>query len=445
MQTLDFERRVETIQGWLKAVQHYATGSPEDAKVLLPQVMSELAVALEELSVATEELQVQNQELTAAYEALELKRRHYQELFEFAPDAYLVTDMAGVIRDANRAATRLFKREHRFLVGKPLAIYIPHEDRQNFYERLNDKSSLSLSPEWEARIEPREGEQLPVAIATSPIYNNQHLITGFRWLLHDLTERKRAELVRQELKAEKEVSELKSRFIRTMSHEFRTPLNVIQMASSLLERYGRVWSVEEQERCLQRIPSAVRSLTQMLEKILTYGKTEANQLEFNPQWLNLEQVCINTVNLYRSQIASDRQIFFDCQGDCATVYFDSMLIQQILDNLLSNALKYSPSDRPVYLRLNCQTDQVVIQVQDEGIGIPPEDRSRLMQPFHRGGNVENKPGTGLGLAIVQQAVMLHRGTIQVDSQLDVGSTFTITLPIHWVDNNLDGNGHDSNH
>ncbi|MBE9180862.1 PAS domain-containing sensor histidine kinase [Oculatella sp. LEGE 06141] len=431
MEALDFEREIQAVQGRLAVMRQCASTSSALPPDLTPLAIGELSTSLEELYTAAEELYVQHEELSEAYRVLELKWGQYQELFEFAPDAYLVTDAAGVIRNANQAASALLKIEPKFLSGKPLVLFVAASDRLLFSTRLSQLAHLALLDPWLLHLQCRNGEVAKVEATVSLVCDSDGQPTAFRWQLRHSPDRTQPPTGRNHsYTAEQELSDLKARFVRTMSHEFRTPLHVIQMASHLLERYGHNLSQEQQQQCLQKIPLAVRSLTRMLEKILAYGKTQASPPTVAPRCLNLYQFCRDLVEPYQANATGVERIHLDWVGNCEFVEFDPSLLQQILNNLLSNALNYSAAESIVYLRLTCEPEQLIVQIQDQGIGIPLDEQARLVLPFHRAHNAETIPGTGLGLTIAQHAVEVWGGTIAIESELNQGSTFTVWLPLH---------------
>lgn len=277
-----------------------------------------------------------------------------------------------------------------------------------------------------------------------------------------IIQRKQAEgEIRKALIHEKELTELKSRFITMTSHEFRTPLTTIQSSAELLEHYGKRWTEEKKLTHLHRIQASVKHMTRLLNDILIIGKADAGKLELNLVPLDLENFCCTLVEELQLNDTNQHIINFTCNSgvgkddaergrrgeeesiveevpvsSCPRVsvsphsYMDEKLLRQILENLLSNAIKYSPKGSIVELTLSRFSEQAVFQICDRGIGIPPEDQQQLFEIFHRATNVGTIPGTGLGLAIVKRCVDIHEGQIAVESKVGVGTTFTITLPIY---------------
>ncbi|MDZ7959349.1 MAG: HAMP domain-containing sensor histidine kinase [Aulosira sp. DedQUE10] len=229
------------------------------------------------------------------------------------------------------------------------------------------------------------------------------------------------------LERERELKEQKSRFISIVSHEFRNPLNVINGFIRLLQQHD--FSKQQRDDFFQRIQSAVSRMVALLDNVLLLGKSEAGSLASNPVKLALEPFCRKLIEEIKFSTATNHTIDFNCEDECVTVDMDEALLRHILINLLSNAIKYSAPDSTIQVRLECQSEAVIFQVQDEGIGIAPADQQRLFESFYRASNVGKIPGTGLGLMIVRQAVERHGGTITVKSEINVGTTFTVTLPL----------------
>jgi len=236
--------------------------------------------------------------------------------------------------------------------------------------------------------------------------------------------------IRLALQQERELSELKSRFVSMVSHELRTPLTVLRTSLELLERYSHIASEDKKQEYYQRCRSAIHTMAQLLEDVLTIGKTEAGKLSFNPAPINLHKFCLELVEEMRMGSQASHFLEFSCRGNCKEACLDHALLRSILTNLLTNAIKYSPPGSTVTFSLTCIGGTGIFQVKDSGIGIPQADQSRLFELFHRASNVSTIRGTGLGLAIVKQCVQHHGGDIGFSSQEGIGTTFTVKLPLY---------------
>jgi signal transduction histidine kinase len=259
----------------------------------------------------------------------------------------------------------------------------------------------------------------------------------------DVTARQRAEVeVYKALAKEKELSELKSHFISTTSHEFRTPLATILSSADMLELYGHKWDEFKKLEHLHRIQTAAEHMTQLLDNVLLVSKVEAGKLQIRPAPIDLAQFCCGLVEEMQLIAGNTHTINFISQGQCTNVCLDERLLRHILTNLLSNAIKYSPQGSTVEFNLVCSRVAAIFTIKDNGIGIPEADQAQLFQSFHRGSNVGTTSGTGLGLTIVKKSVDLHGGEIAVTSEVGAGTTFTITVPLNnWrgKDENDSGN------
>ncbi|MEC4892351.1 MAG: ATP-binding protein [Oscillatoria sp. PMC 1051.18] len=234
--------------------------------------------------------------------------------------------------------------------------------------------------------------------------------------------------IRKALEKEKELNELKSRFVSMVSHEFRTPMSTILFSSDLLRIYMNQWSEEKKLTHIQRIKTAIQRMTEMLNDILLIGKAEAGKIEFNPRKINLNNLCRQLVEDIQVADQNNHEIDLDIESEFTEAILDEKLLHHILINLLSNAVKYSPNNTSVSLKIAAQENYLIFEIKDSGIGIPEADRQRLFETFHRAKNVGAIPGTGLGLAIVKRSVDFHNGTIEVQSEVGQGTTFTVKLP-----------------
>ncbi len=252
---------------------------------------------------------------------------------------------------------------------------------------------------------------------------------GVIWTLLDITERRRAEdNIRAALEREKELNDLRSRFVSMTSHEFRTPLAAILSASELIRDYSDRMPAEERLEILNSIGTGVQRMARMLDRALLIGQVDAQMLEFRPQQTDLLALCRDIVQEARFLLPKTNcEIETQFSPEVSAGAFDAKLLRHILGNLLSNAIKYSPQGGKVSLDVYRQDGRTVFEVQDQGIGIPPEEIPHLFQSFHRASNVGDIQGTGLGLAIVKNSVELHGGSIVVRSLPGQGACFTVTL------------------
>jgi PAS domain S-box-containing protein len=353
------------------------------------------------------------------------------------------------------------------------------------------KQGVTVGLESDTLLITKNGSEIPIDDSASPIKNEVGQVMGAVLVFHDVTkqqqvkaflertneelelrvtastaqlrqtnEQLRTEIAQRErlerelilaLAKERELNELKSRIFATISHEYRTPLTTILSSTELLQHYSSRLTEENKQKHFQRIQAAVKYLTELVNDVLFVNQAEVGNLEFSPAPLDLEEISREVVAEFQGNAAeigeeiemgrihklslqpagnnSSTAIIFSCEGTCNQAFLDKKLLKSILSNLLSNAIKYSPIHSEVNFHLVLQDNQAIFKISDRGIGIPPEDRERLFDPFFRGSNVGVTPGVGLGLTIVKECVELHGGEIYVNSELGVGTTFTVILPL----------------
>lgn len=249
-------------------------------------------------------------------------------------------------------------------------------------------------------------------------------------LLRDISDRKRVESeIRKALEQERQLNNLKTRLVRTISHEYRTPLATILLGADTLNKHYDKLARQTKYSTLNKIKNAAKRMAQMVDDILLTNHIESGQLAFNPELLDVVKFCENLVEEIKILDNKSHGIVFSSQGKCKYISLDHTLLRQIITNLLTNAVKYSSQGSSVRFDLNYNDDtKVVFEIEDEGIGILPEDESKIFNSFYRASNVETIPGTGLGLAIVKKAVDLHGGEISFRTQVGIGTRFTVSLP-----------------
>lgn len=248
-------------------------------------------------------------------------------------------------------------------------------------------------------------------------------------VFRDITERKRAEdALQQALSQEKELGELKSRFVSMASHEFRTPLAAILTTTETLTYYRAKMTPEQIEGRLSKIRQQVIYMKEIMEDVLQLARMQSGRVDFLPSQGDFAALCQEIIEEFASQPAYQDRIVYGCSTASIPLAFDQRLIRQVISNLILNALKYSPAEKRVTVDLIDEPAQVLFRVCDQGIGIPAADLKRLFEPFHRATNVSTISGTGLGLSIAKQAIDLHGGSIIPVSEVGVGTTFTVTLP-----------------
>jgi PAS domain S-box-containing protein len=406
---------------------------------LMKQLAIQVAIAIQQselyqqLQVFNTELELRVQQRTQELRA-EIAERQRTEaaliaLITASPRAIFTLDLAGNVKIWNPAAERMFGWTEAEVIDSPSPIFL--DDQMEEYNTLQQSILQGTTySRVELQRQKKDGTPINIIFSAAPLSDTENNINGLVAVIADITERKRLDEIRLALEREKELSALKTRFFSMASHEFRTPLSTALAAAQLLENCQDEWDNSSKRlRNLQRIQASVKNMVQMLDDILTINRAEAGKLEFNPKQLDLELFCGAFIEELRLSAGEMHKLTFTRQGKAVPGWVDERLLRSMLANLLSNAIKYSPDGGNVHLALGFETDTVILQVQDWGIGIPLTTQKQLFEPFHRGQNVRSISGTGLGLVVVKKCVDLHQGTINITSEVAVGTTCVVILPL----------------
>lgn len=300
---------------------------------------------------------------------------------------------------------------------------------------------------YELPIKTKDGEQITILLSVTPRRNSSQEVVGVMMVGQNITElieyrknlekkvKERTSELNEALKKERELVEMKSKFVSMVSHEFRTPLSSISLASGFIRKYKDKLSPEEVSAKLDNIEKQVRNMTFLLDDILTIGKSEAGKIKTMLSSIPLKDFFDNIIIEVGQSTGVTHRI--DLITDCALdlIQSDEKLLRNIVINLLTNAIKFSPGKNEVELNVSCKNNKLQIQVTDHGIGIAKEELENIFNAFQRGQNVGTIQGTGLGLSILKKAVDLLHGDIQVKSKPGKGTTFTVTLPLMYEEKN----------
>lgn len=370
-----------------------------------------------------------------------VSQAYLDKILSSMSDLLIVTDPERIVTKVNQATLNLLGFSEGELLGRAIDIFLSQNTNLSVYTLADNGLNLNL----ETNLLTAEGRAIPVSFSSSAIVDEQGNKQGFVCVARDITEKKRieaamlqvrvAEAAKAEtdraLQQEKHLNEMKSQFISVASHEFRTPLTTILSSTELLRDYGYKWTEERKNQHFQRIMTSVKYMTGLLNDVLLIGKAEAGKIEFNPHSIDIVNFCKEIIEEIEIT-AKHHKILFHCKRQYIHACMDEKLLRHIFSNLLSNAIKYSPKGGTVSFELIFQLEHLMFQIQDQGIGIPQTELSQLFDTFHRASNVGTIPGTGLGLAIVKKSVEAHGGQITVKSEVGVGTTFQVTLPLYEV-------------
>lgn len=384
---------------------------------------------------------------------VESLRRQHQLILNAIGEGVYGVDLQGNTTFVNPAAAQMTGWEVDELIGKSMhqVLHHSHADHSPYpreqcpiYAAFQDGVVHRVAEEVFWR---RDGTSFPVEYISTPMRDEQGNLIGAVVAFRDITQRKWVEAILQRTNEEleqmvrdrtcelrqaneqlKELSELRSRVVSMVCHEFRNPLNTILLSVSSLERYSGQLTADQKEQYLLGITDNVERMTQMIDAILLIGKVEAKGIAVRPSTLDVVSFCHHLAAELEPEQKTSR-IRFSCRSKQIIGTLDKQMLRSILTNILANSMRYSSGDSPIQFKLSKRKQHLIFQITDEGIGIPPDDLPYLFEPFHRGRNVSNIAGTGLGLNIVKRFVDAQHGTVKVESKVGAGTSFTITLPV----------------
>jgi PAS domain S-box-containing protein len=383
-------------------------------------------------------------------------------LFKHATEGIIVTGKDARIIMVNPKAEQLFGYEKDELMGNTIEVLIPsryaasHVGHRNGYMKKPHPRAMGIGMDLFARK--KDGSEFPVEVSLSNFSTSEGQY--FMSFIIDITERKKqeeeiktlnAELekrvderteelaqavnklaeskqeVIRALEKEKELNELKSRFVTTASHEFRTPLATILSSVYLISDYKKEEDESKRAKHVGRIISAVGNLTQILNDFLSLSKLEEGIIQNQPEHFDIDAFIHQLTEEIAGTLKKDQKIVHVHNGN-TMVELDKQLLKNILINLLSNAIKYSPEGEVIAVSSYSGNETLTIEIKDNGIGIPEEDHPLLFERFFRAHNAGTVQGTGLGLNIVKKYMELMKGEISFTSKLNEGTTFKIGFP-----------------
>lgn len=392
-----------------------------------------LAIILEDVTESTLLQQSSMQKINEAEITLdELQRFEYctNKIIASMRDVLLIVSPQGRIERVNKSTTELFQQKKSELLDRYIddVIADPNFNHQRIYSSL--LASTDAVRKIEVNFTGKQEQTIQIEfdcfVAPTEVKNFFNCV----YIGRDITARKQAETeIRNALAREKELKELKSGFISMASHEFRNPLSSILLCVQNLQENSNLSNLNR-EFYLQSIRDAALTMNSLLEDILVLSKTESDKQKLKLEPVNLPEFCTKIIQNLAS-IYANKQVEFNYRAELEFFSLDKTTLRNILNNLLSNALKYSPVNTAVELIVthSAASAEIIIEVRDRGIGIPQEAQKHLFESFYRAGNVNSIPGTGLGLSIVKKSVDLYSGSITIDSELNRGTNIEVTLPL----------------
>lgn len=412
------------------------------------------------------------------YRTLEADENQLDALFRNATEGILLTNSKGRIVLANPEVERLFGYSAAELLGKDIEVLIPkryaHSHVQDRNKYMAHPVSRPMGHGFNLFGLRKDGSEFPVEVSLSHFRQaSEDFVLAF---VIDITTRKKAEdeqlqqqkqlehmaeemhLLNQELERkvesrtnnlheamkqlessqtelqdalykEKELGEIKSRFVSMASHEFRTPLSAILSSAALINKYTTTGDQEKRQKHVHKIRESVKHLNELLEDFLSLGRIEEGKVQTTASFLDLQTFITETAEEVQGLLKPGQVLHRQLRGTTGFVT-DKRLLKHIFVNLLTNASKFSPADTPIEWRIWAEDGRIFAAVTDKGMGIPDEDKPYLFSSFFRARNVTNIQGTGLGLHIVKRYVDMLEGDIQVDSRHGEGTTIRLSFPNH---------------
>lgn len=358
-------------------------------------------------------------------------REEYRTLAEAAHDYIFVVDANGMMVYANRYACEALGLDVERVAGMSAARFFPESYSSELLQMIAEVREIDSPVYTEGSFKLGEREYW-LGTWLVPVYDSIGKLSNILGISRDITEqRKTDEALKRAFENERQVNQMQSRFFAMTSHQFRTPLNTILLSIELLTKYGNRWDDVQRMEHFQLMEDAARRLSSMLANILMISRVDSGIYQAQHKEFDLVAFCADIVKELSTNDRGEHPLEYVHSTDRILVNTDPELVRYILDNLISNALKYSPKGQPVMVKLGRNHAQVLVEVSDQGIGIPEKDQKRMFQPFQRASNTEAYPGTGLGLTIVKKSIELLNGHVFMKSKEGQGTTFQLRFPDGW--------------
>lgn len=366
---------------------------------------------------------------------LRSNRQYLATILQSMNDAVIATDEQGQITFMNPAAEKLTGwREHEAL-GKAAHEVVQLIDEvtnlaiEHPVAKVLQTREVGYLKDFTALVN-RNGDRISIGDSASPLQQLNN-VRGVVMVFWDTSVYRQSELMKKALEKEQEINQIKSQFISTISHELQNPLAIIRTATELLNLQEQQLEETKITSYLERIKIAVERMNGLIEDVLLMSRIEAGRLQYMPTLLDLHQFFQDLLEECSFNLNPAFHLIFTHPEQSPEVRMDSNLLYLIFSNLINNSIKYSPEGGAIELNLSYDSDEkiAIVRLQDQGIGIPESDQSQLFESFFRASNVNKIKGTGMGLVIVKRCVEVHQGQIHLTSQVGVGTTVTVTLPL----------------
>lgn len=383
-----------------------------------------------EVKTQTSDLSLANQILQREINAKRRTEEKLQTIFLNIHQPFIIIDREHKIVLYNERIKQLAKEFFQIEVKNGIILSKQFSPaRYRIFDQHIKKALEGEVVSFEALVGHKNNHKIWFEMNFAPVFDKKKNIKEVFLNPINITERKKSqEEMIQTLEKERELNKLRTQFIATASHEFRTPLANILLNSQLIEKYGDNWDTEKKEDKYQRIYSSINSITNMLDDISLLGKEQSGQLRFNPASFNLREFTEEILKEVKSTHLKFVEIDLNYDESIVEVFADPNLLRQILVNVLNNAIKYASKNPLILLTVSKGIKSIEFRVIDNGIGIPERDLDTIFEPFQRGSNTEKVQGSGLGLSIVRTCLDLHHGNYSITSKESRGTTFWFSVP-----------------
>lgn len=378
-----------------------------------------------ELNVHKEELEMQNEELLVTQRDLVRSIDNYTELFNLAPVGYFILDSEGIISNVNRKGSQLLGLHKNQLIGNPFSVFLNGESFQDdYYRHRNTVMETGELRQLPSEVRKKDGTTLSILIESICVNDEQgqfkHLLSTFSDITRRVQEERKIEFA---LEKEVELSELKSRFITMVSHEFRTPLTTILSSIELIDKYDKTEDLAKRKNHVGKIKSSVKGLKEILSLFFTLNEIENNMVSNQPATFDMVKLTDNVISMLDKK---GHTFFYNHSDNLQDVFLDAKLLKICLANILGNAVKYSPSPGAIEITTEkTKEGTILIFVKDYGIGIPEHEKAQIFEKFYKAQNADVIQGTGLGLNTTQKLISLMGGSISFESKLNEGTVFVL--------------------
>ncbi len=332
----------------------------------------------------------------------------------------------------NEAYAKLLKLEKKEIIGKTF-YEIEEKIKENIKYETNNDFDEELIMKGDSQVYEEtiiiDGVEKQLLNLKNCFYNSENAMEGIIGVIVDISEQKKAtKAIEESLDKEKQLNELKNKFISIVSHEFRTPLQSILLSVELLQEYSHKMDAADKKIQYDRIKKSISSLNMLMEDVLLINKSERGTIQFNPSLIDIAKLIKDLTNNLKFLLKNNVQLELIIDKDKAEVMIDESLVKLVLNNIINNAIKYSKPNTTVTIEAKINDEKTLISVKDQGIGIPKSEQQQMFKPFHRFSNVGTIAGTGLGLSIVYDTVKKFNGDINFTSEENVGTTFNVVIP-----------------